>query len=310
MIISASRRTDIPAYYSDWFFHRLKERCVLVRNPMNARQVSRIDLSPDVVDCIVFWTKNPQPMLAELHRLRDYAYYFQFTLTSYGSDIEPNVPSKSGEMIRTFQTLSDAIGPHRVVWRYDPILISAKYSADYHIKYFERLCRHLAGYTEKCVISFMEFYSKISTAAKKLGIVRITDAEKRDIVRRFGEIASVYGLKLETCAQSLDFEGIARARCIDDQLISRIAGCPIVADKDKNQRLECGCVESIDIGLYNTCGHGCKYCYANHSTAAVQGNAGRYDVRSPLLCGTVGEHEKVYDRAVKSLKDPQLKFPI
>lgn len=310
MIISASRRTDIPAYYSDWFFHRLKERFVLVRNPMNARQISRIDLSPDVVDCIVFWTKNPKPMLTELHRLRDYAYYFQFTLTSYGSDIEPYVPSKSSEVIRTFQTLSDAIGPHRVVWRYDPILINAKYSADYHIKYFERLCSHLSGYTEKCVISFMEFYSKISTAADKLGIVRITDEQKREIARSLAEIAAGYGLKMEACAQSLDFEGIERARCIDDRLISRIVGCPIVADKDKNQRLECGCVESIDIGLYNTCRHGCKYCYANHSAATVESNADRYDVHAPLLCGEVGEQDKVYDRDVKSLKDPQLKFSI
>ena len=139
MIISASRRTDIPTYYSDWFFNRIKEGFVFVRNPMNAHQISRIDLRPDVVDGIVFWTKNPLPMLDRLDLLKEYTYYFQFTLTSYGEDVESNIPSKSNVIIPSFQRLSDKLGPERVIWRYDPIFLSQKYSIDYHIHYFEML---------------------------------------------------------------------------------------------------------------------------------------------------------------------------
>ena len=134
MIISASRRTDIPAFYSEWFLNRIKEGFLDVRNPMNNRQVSRLPLSPELVDCIVFWTKNPIPMLPKLDGLRKYCYYFQFTLTGYGRDIETNLPDKRKELIPAFQELSDRIGPERVIWRYDPILVSDRYSAAYHIK--------------------------------------------------------------------------------------------------------------------------------------------------------------------------------
>ena len=143
MIISASRRTDIPNYYSEWFFNRIKEGYVLVRNPMNISQVSKISLSPDVVDGIVFWTKNPLPILDRLEELREYTYYFQFTLTPYGKDVEPNVPSKNDLIIPSFRKLSERIGKERVVWRYDPILFNDKYTMDYHIKYFKALAAKL-----------------------------------------------------------------------------------------------------------------------------------------------------------------------
>ena len=160
MIISASRRTDIPTYYSTWFFNRLQEGYVLVRNPLNIHQVSKISLDPDVIDGIVFWTKNPIPMLDKLDRLKDYVYYFQFTLTSYGKDVETGIPSKKAVIIPAFQRLSDAIGPDRVIWRYDPIFLSETYSADYHIRFFEELAKKLSPYTKKCTISFIDMYRK------------------------------------------------------------------------------------------------------------------------------------------------------
>ena len=178
MIISASRRTDIPAFYSDWFFNRIKEGYVLVRNPMNIHQVSKIKLSPDVVDCIVFWTKNPKPMLDKLDELKDYRYYFQFTLNSYSNDIEPNVPSKSEEIINTFKQLSDLIGRDRVIWRYDPIILSEKYTVQYHIKYFEKLSQILNGSFNKCVISFVDFYKK---NARTLNESKINEPVKEEI---------------------------------------------------------------------------------------------------------------------------------
>jgi hypothetical protein len=161
MIISASRRTDIPAYYSEWFINRLKEKYVLVRNPLNAQQIGRVSLSPDAVDCIVFWTKNPGPMLDRLGKLKDYNYYFQFTLTPYGKGVEANLPSKSA-LTDTFKRLSDIIGREKVVWRYDPIIISNKYDIGYHEKYFDIIANGIKDHTEKCTISFLDFYNKIS----------------------------------------------------------------------------------------------------------------------------------------------------
>lgn len=158
MIISASRRTDIPTYYSDWLLNRIKAGYVYVRNPMNVHQISKISLSPDVVDGIVFWTKNPIPMLDKLNALKDYMYYFQFTLNSYGVDVERNIPSKNNVIVPTFQRLSDLIGPDRVIWRYDPIFLSETYTTDYHIHYFEELAKRLSSYTKKCTISFLDFY--------------------------------------------------------------------------------------------------------------------------------------------------------
>ena len=159
MILSVSRRTDIPAFYSDWFFNRMKEGFVYVRNPMNIHQVSRITLSPEVVDCIVFWSKNPRPMLDRLGELKDYMYYFQYTINAYDQGLEAGVPRKEG-IINTFKVLSEAIGPKRVIWRYDPILLTETLDKDYHINYFEELAKRLEGYTNTCVISFVDLYKK------------------------------------------------------------------------------------------------------------------------------------------------------
>lgn len=169
MILSASRRTDIPNYYSDWFLNRIREGFLYVRNPMNPRQVSRIELSPELVDCIVFWTKNPEPMLKRLGELDTYPYYFQFTLTGYGQDIEPGVPDKRKIVIPTFQQLSTSIGLNRVIWRYDPILFTPMYTPEYHLRAFSYIAEALKGFTNRCVISFVDRYAKNSKNLKQLG---------------------------------------------------------------------------------------------------------------------------------------------
>ena len=139
MILSVSRRTDIPNYYSEWFYNRIKEGFLYVRNPMNAHQVSEIKITPDVVDCIVFWTKNPLPMMKRLNETKDYNYYFQFTLTGYGNDVEVNLSNKKTEMIPVFQELSEKIGKQKVIWRYDPIFFSDRYTKEYHLKAFKSI---------------------------------------------------------------------------------------------------------------------------------------------------------------------------
>ena len=224
MILSVSRRTDIPNYYADWFIARIKEGFLYVRNPMNAHQISRIELLPDVVDCIVFWTKNPANMLEKLEYLQDYMYYFQFTLTGYGRDMEPNLPDKRKELIPTFKGLSEKIGKERVIWRYDPILISKRYTMDYHLKAFEEIAGNLADYTQKVVISFVDLYSKTKRNAGELDIRQTTQEEMIALAGKMAQIAARYHLTIETCAEQIDLQevGIGHGSCIDKKLIERL----------------------------------------------------------------------------------------
>ena len=232
MILSVSRRTDVPNYYSDWFVNRIKEGFLYVRNPMNAHQISRIDLSPDVVDCIVFWTKNPANMMEKLECLKDYVYYFQFTLTGYGKDIEPNLPNKREELISTFKALSKKIGKEKVIWRYDPILISKRYTMDYHLKAFEEIASSLADYTEKVVISFVDLYAKTQRNTKELGIRQMTNDEMISLAAQMVQIASKYNLVIESCAEQINLHnvGVQHGSCIDKKLIEKILGCKLIGE--------------------------------------------------------------------------------
>lgn len=309
MIISASRRTDIPAFYSDWFFNRIKEGFVLVRNPMNFHQVSKIDLSPEVVDCIVFWTKNPRPMISRLSELDKYNFYFQFTLTSYDKTIETIVPEKK-YLIKTFQELSANIGSDKVIWRYDPILLTHKFDVKYHIKWFELLAEKLSGYTKKCVISFMDMYRKTERNLKSIDLIPMSEGVMKKTAYQLSQIAKKYDLQLVTCCEDIDLTecGIKPGKCIDDELISKITGKKLHIKKDPNQRLSCGCVQSIDIGAYNTCKHKCLYCYANFSAGLVDKNIRLYSDASPLLCSKFQKEDKIIVKSMSSYVNNQLSF--
>lgn len=310
MILSVSRRTDIPSYYSEWFLNRIKEGYLYVRNPMNPHQVSKIIISPEVVDCIVFWTKNPESMLGRLEELKDYNFYFQFTLTGYGQDIERNIPHKKERMLPVFQELSRKIGKERVVWRYDPILFTEKYSIEYHLKAFTQMAEALKGYTDKCVISFVDVYAKNKKAMQALRIQGKSEAELKEFARSLRKIAHENNMVIASCAETIDLTdcGIVHNSCIDRELIEKIIGCKLKVPKDKNQRSVCGCVESIEVGTYDTCRNGCVYCYANNSQAAIDKNCQGYDVNSPILCGRITKEDKITERKVASLKDGQLKL--
>lgn len=301
MIISASRRTDIPAFYSEWFFNRIRDGFVLVRNPMNIHQISKISLKRDVVDFIVFWTKNPEPMLNKLDEIKEYKYYFQFTLNSYDKEIEVNVPKKD-LVIDTFKRLSDKIGSNRVIWRYDPIIINDKFNMEYHYKYFEALAKRLNGFTEKCIISFVDFYRNADRNLKSLNVQRINNDTKVEIALRLSEIATLYGLKIETCAEDIELssQGIQHAKCIDRKLIEEIIGDKLDISKDPNQRPACGCVASIDIGTYNTCDNNCLYCYANFNKSIVAKNRKLHNTHSPLIFGEVSPEDKIIIKKAES----------
>lgn len=308
MIISASRRTDIPSYYFAWFLQRLKEGFVLVRNPRNPRQISQVGLAPEVVDGIVFWTKNPAPVLEHLGELERYHYYFQFTLTPYGPEVEPGLPSKNRSVIPTFQQLSREIGKERVIWRYDPIFLSPRYTWDYHCRYFQVLAARLASYTSRCTVSFLDWYQKTRKNAGRLGIVDMGVGQQTELLGRLASIAENYGIALDVCGEGRDFSsaGVAQAHCIDKGLLEQIGNYKLTVGRDKNQRPACGCASSIDIGAYDTCRGGCLYCYANESPEAVQGNSAKHDPRAPLLFGTVEQEDVIHQRAMKSQADRQL----
>ena len=312
MILSVSRRTDIPNYYSEWFFNRIKEGFLYVRNPMNAHQVSKIDITPEVVDCIVFWTKNPEPMLDRLDELASYDYYFQFTLTGYGKDMECNIPHKKDRMIPVFQELSKKIGMKKVIWRYDPIIFTKKYTPEYHLKAFEQIAAALQGYTEKCVISFVDEYAKNKKNMEMLGSYEIEKTEQLELAAKLSRIARENGMAIGSCAERVDLDacGIEHNCCIDKALIESMIGCSLNVGKDKYQRRECGCMERVDVGTYHTCKNGCKYCYANESKERVLKNYSNYDPESPILCGVLEETDKITERKVRSLKEQQLSLGI
>ncbi len=286
MIISVSRRTDIPAFYTDWFFNRLKEGFVYIRNPYNKNQIKKISLLPEDVDCFVFWSKNPEAFLEHLSELEKYNYYFQFTLTPYGKDLEPLVPNKK-DISDTFISLSSRIGKEKVIWRYDPILINNKYTFRYHLKYFDFFARSISPHTEKCVISFIDLYNKSERNLKGSYVRELTLEEMINISKEFKMIADKYGFEIVSCAESIDMDslGIGHNRCIDNVLIERISCKELNYIKDKYQRDDCGCVESIDIGTYNSCLHGCRYCYANFNSRVAGDNYEKHLKESPFLIG-------------------------
>lgn len=284
MIVSCSRRTDIPAFYSRWFFNRLREGFVLVRNPMNAGQIRRVSLAPADVDGFVFWTKDPAPILEELHLLKDYGFYFQVTLTPYGRDLEPNLPPPA-ERLETFIRLSDQIGPQRVIWRYDPILLSGALGIEDHLEHFSHLASRLSGHTRKCIISFIDLYRHIQARMSDLSARAPDPTEMHLLAKSIAQIAGRCGMTVETCAEEIDLSGcgIEHGRCIDARLIAELTGRPPVAQKDKYQRKLCGCAASVDIGQYDTCPHLCQYCYANVSRRKMERNCALHDDQSPLL---------------------------
>lgn len=299
MIISASRRTDIPCCFSEWFLNRLKAGFVLARNPFNFTQISRIPLSPEFVDCIVFWTKDAANMMPYLDTLdaMGYTYCFQFTLTPYGRDVERRLRDKD-EIIVTFQSLSKRIGSGKMVWRYDPIIFDDLHDVEYHKEQFLRLCDRLHSCTERVVISYLDLYKK-----QRKGRFREAYPEEIAALSGFiGETAGAYGLSVSACCEKTDLRkyGITPAGCIDRTLLEKVCGVPLSVPSDRNQRSGCGCCESIDIGAYNTCGNGCLYCYATEEERAA-----RYvcDPQSAILDGLDTGRCKITERKVISYSD-------
>ena len=209
MIISASRRTDIPAFYAPWFFNRLQEGYLLVPNPFDPRTLSRISLGRDVVDCIVFWTKNPAPMLPRLGELSGYNYYFQYTLNPYGADLEKHLPPLE-KRIETFKRLSDKVGRDRVVWRYDPILTNAACDVDFHCEAFARIAHALRDHTTTCMLGFIDHYRHVRGVLGARGIGPLQRDEIQRMAVSFRRTVASTPIALKTCTAKVDLRDLSQ----------------------------------------------------------------------------------------------------
>ena len=294
LIVSASRATDIPAFYADWFFHRLEKGYIRWRNPFSGQDSY---VSFDNTNFIIFWSKNPAPLLSHLSWLKERGIgcYIQYTLNDYESEgLEPNVPSLT-QRIDTFRQLVDALGIGAIVWRFDPLILTDGINIDALLRKIARIADALVGYTEKLVFSFadIESYKKVSRNLRQSGI-NYREWDKAYMLEFASRLSTLnrdnWNFRLATCAERIDLSeyGIEHNRCIDPELISRLAPDDAVlqnflynAKTDSGQRKACGCILSKDIGAYNTCPHGCLYCYANTSPASAGANY-RKSLANPL----------------------------
>ncbi len=279
MIVSASRRSDIPAFYYPWLLKRFAAGAVWVPNPFNPLQITVVPLSPQSVDALVLWSKNPAPMLE--HPLPPYPWYMQYTLNDYPASIEPGLPDID-RRIKTFRALAALGGPDALVWRYDPIVFAGGMDERWHRASFERLCRQLQGATNQAVISFLDSYPKIAGWIRRSGIRWPDLRQRQELAVCLARIGADYGIAVTACCEA-DL-ALPAACCIDAARLSRIAG-PLALPADKGQRPGCSCAASVDIGRYDSCLHGCGYCYANASAAAARKHFHQHNPESPMLWG-------------------------
>ncbi|MDC7300332.1 DUF1848 domain-containing protein [Agathobacter ruminis] len=309
MIINTGQRTDIPGFYAEWFANRLKEGFVCVRNPYNEQQVSRYQLDPSVVDAIGFCTKNPAPMFSYMDLLKDYGQYWFVSITPYGRDIEPNVKDKH-QLIRDFQHLSDLVGVDSIGWRYDPILLSEKYTLDYHINAFAQIAEALDGYTGTTVISFIDLYPKVRRNFPEAR--EVPPADRISLGKELIAIAKKHHMVVKPCAEGDDLApfGADCSGCMKLSDYEKAIGARLIAPKKKGARAECACYLSCDIGAYNTCKHLCRYCYANAEQTLVMELSRQHDPTSPFLIGNYRSDDQIHDVPQKSWIDRQLCLPI
>lgn len=300
MILNTGARTDTVQYFSEWLFRRFREGYVYTRNPLFPHKITRYELSPDRIDCVLFCSKNYAPVLSRLHEITDrYRTYFHFTITAYGREIEPGVPSID-DSVGTLKMLSALVGRQRVAWRYDPVLLTREYTIERHLDTFAYLAEQLAPHIDRCIFSFVEMYKKLQANMPEL--IPLTERDKERLAEGLGKIAAKYGIYLQTCGTNGDWSryGIHPSGCATLEILGRANGCEFKDLKHRGLREGCHCIESRDIGAYDTCLNGCKYCYANKSPQKAQENYLLHDSDSPLLLGHLEEGDTLLQGDQKS----------
>ena len=300
MILNTGGRTDTVQYYSEWLLRRFEEGYVLSRNPLFPHKVTRYELRPDKVDCVVFCSKNYRPILPRLHEITDrFPTYFHYTITAYGSEIEPGVPSIE-ESTETLAELSKLVGRQRVAWRYDPVLLTEKYTIQRHLETFAHMASVLAPHIDRCIFSFVELYKKLETNMPEL--IPLSERDMDTLAQGLGSIAAKYGIYLQTCGTNGDYTryGIHASGCMTLDILGRANGIAFKNLKHRGMRQGCHCIESRDIGAYDTCLNGCKYCYANKSPQKAAENSRLHDPYSPLMLGNFQDTDTIQQGVQKS----------
>ena len=292
-LVSASRRTDIPAFYADWFLNRCLAGYCEGPNPRNPQQIRHLSLDPADVDCVVFWTKNPGPLLGRLGALDALGlpYLFLFTLNRYPAALEPRMP-RFEDRVSTFRALAGHVGPERVVWRYDPVILSNRTPHAWHAGNFDEIARALHGATRRVIVSFLDYYRKTERRLKPLEEAgwrferqAVDSPESHDLMRQISASARAHGIGIQTCAEVVDYtpDGAPPGSCVDGALIHELFGAEGHDTKDPHQREACGCATSCDIGVPDTCLHGCPYCYATRGHDEARARWAQHDPRAPML---------------------------
>lgn len=300
MIINTGGRTDTVQYYAPWLLKRFEEGFVYARNPLFPGKVTRYELSPDKVDCVAFCSKNYRPILPRLREITGrFNTYFHYTITAYGKDVEPGVPSIE-ESVQTLIELSEQVGKQRVAWRYDPVLLTEKYTIARHIQTFEAMAKILAPSVDRCIFSFVEMHQRVKSNMPEL--IPLREEDKDRLARGLGEIAAKHGLYLQTCGTNGNYTryGIHPSGCMTLEMLGKANGIAFKNLKHRGMRRGCHCIESRDIGAYDTCLNGCRYCYANKSPEKAAQNFSRHDPNSPLLLGRLQEFDTVRQGAQRS----------
>ena len=285
MIISAGQRTDIAQYYTPWLLRRFEEGFVFVRNPLFPSKVTRYELDPAVVDCVIFCSKNYAPILPHLGEITSrFNTYFYYTITAYGPDMEPGVPDIDTS-VDTLLALEGQVGARRICWRYDPVLLSGTYTIERHRETFEHLCKRLAGHVDRCVFSFVQLYSKLERNMPELAT--IGPRQREQLAQMLGEVAARHGIWLQTCVCEHDYSayGIHPSGCATLEILGRANGVAFRDLAHKGIRENCHCFEMRDIGAYDTCPNGCRYCYATKNHERARANHALHNPSSPFLLG-------------------------
>lgn len=309
MIINTGCRTDIPAFYSKWLINRIRSGYVMVRNPYNPNQVTKYSLDPNIVDCLAFCTKNPEPILKYLDELNKYRQFWFVTITPYKKDIEPNVPDKE-KVIESFKKLSKYVGINSIAWRYDPIFINNEFTVSKHIESFKKIAEKLKGYTKDCTISFLDLYEKVKRNAPD--IKPPSKKEQIEIAKAFVKIGKENDITIHGCCEGnfLSEYGVDCKGCMSQEIVEKSIGTTLNPPKKKNIREGCNCLMGNDIGSYDSCGHLCKYCYANSNKRLVKENMKKHIETSPFLIGKEESGDKVTEAKQKSwiIDDGQISF--
>ncbi len=300
MILNTGLRTDIPGFFSEWFYNRIEDGFVYVRNPYAKNQIYSYRLDPELIDCIIFCTKNPKPMFENLEKIDKFNQYWHITITPYEKEIEPNIPPMN-DVLESFKYLSKKLGKENVTLRYDPIFINEKYTLEKHIESFEYIINSLSDYTTEAIISFIDLYEKTKRNFPKAK--EVTKDERLKIGKEFARIGNENNIRIKTCVEGteLDKFGIDSSGCMTKEVIERAINKNLNIPKQKARNGECYCLLNNDIGEYNTCGHGCLYCYANSNKRLVKRNLKLHDPKSPILIGEIKEDDIIKEMNQKSL---------